>query len=72
MTLLHREEAASTTLNEAFADFEDALPTDRESIPYEGSEPIMSSSSHGPSFEGKDSEDPLEPEAADDVFEQGS
>ncbi len=68
--MLHREEAASPTLNEAFADFEDVLPTDRESVPYEGADPIMSSSS--PSFEGKDSEDSSEPEAADDAFEQGN
>ncbi|CAL8466969.1 g6505 [Coccomyxa elongata] len=65
-----REEAASPTLNEAFADFEDALPTDRESVTYEGAEPIMSSSST--SFEGKDSEDSSEPEAGDDAFEQGN
>lgn len=69
-TWLHREEAASPTLNEAFADFEDALPTDRESVAYEGAEPIMSSSST--SFEGKDSEDSSESEAGDDAFEQGN
>ncbi|KAK9916554.1 hypothetical protein WJX75_004063 [Coccomyxa subellipsoidea] len=60
-----REEAASPTLNEAFADFEDALPTDREGSPFEGVEQALSGGS--PAYEGKGGD-----EVADEAFEQGN
>ncbi len=69
VTRLCREEAASPTLNEAFADFEDALPTEREGSPFESAEQTLSGSS--PGFEGKDIDGDEGADDSSDAFGQG-